>query len=182
MGVSTSSDHAGLALAGKEPFDPILLDVHLPGMEGYAVARALGAVPALQGTPIVAVTAFAVVGDREKALEAGCSGYIEKPIQPEPFVVQVDAFGPGPPSEPLRSSGVLVARTGQTRVDATRATAWQVEPGRYVRLCVRDEGSGIPPEVLPPFPALLHYREARKRQRPWPGHRPRPRPTAPRLD
>ena len=69
----------------------ILLDIQLPTMNGYAVARALRQNAALQATPIVAVTSYAMPGDREKALEAGCTGYIEKPINPDTFVAEVEA-------------------------------------------------------------------------------------------
>ena len=69
----------------------ILLDIQLPAMDGYAVARALRARAALRDTPIVAVTSYAMPGDREKALAAGCTGYIEKPIEPTTFVAEVEA-------------------------------------------------------------------------------------------
>ena len=68
----------------------ILLDIQLPGMDGYAVARALRQNAALQAVPIVAVTSYAMPGDREKALEAGCTGYIEKPINPDTFVAEME--------------------------------------------------------------------------------------------
>ena len=68
----------------------ILLDIQLPGMDGYAVARALRQIAALQAVPIVAVTSYAMPGDREKALEAGCTGYIEKPINPDTFVAEME--------------------------------------------------------------------------------------------
>ena len=61
-------------------------------MDGYAVARALRSNPALQDTPIVAVTSYAMPGDREKALAAGCNGYIEKPINPETFVAEIERY------------------------------------------------------------------------------------------
>jgi len=80
---------AGLELATRERFDLILLDIQLPGMDGHAVARALRAHPALGKVPIVAVTSYAMVGDREKALAAGCDGYLEKPINPATFVTDV---------------------------------------------------------------------------------------------
>ena len=70
--------------------DVILLDIQLPGMDGYAVARALRGESALARVPVIAVTSYAMVGDREKALGAGCTGYIEKPIDPETFVDQVE--------------------------------------------------------------------------------------------
>lgn len=70
--------------------DLILLDIQLPGMDGYAVARAIRAISALERVPIIAVTSYAMVGDREKALAAGCTGYIEKPIDPETFIRDVE--------------------------------------------------------------------------------------------
>ena len=70
----------------------ILLDIQLPTMDGYAVARALRKNSALKNVPIVAVTSYAMVGDREKTLEAGCNGYMEKPINPETFVEEVERY------------------------------------------------------------------------------------------
>ncbi len=89
---------SGIALAQGLAPDLILLDIQLPGMDGYAVARALREIPALRETPIVAVTSYAMVGDREKSLQAGCNGYIEKPINPETFVVEIQRFTPSPPN------------------------------------------------------------------------------------
>ncbi|MBC8096829.1 MAG: response regulator [Akkermansiaceae bacterium] len=68
----------------------ILLDIQLPTMDGYAVASALREIESLRNIPIIAVTSYAMVGDREKALAAGCSGYIEKPINPETFVAEIE--------------------------------------------------------------------------------------------
>lgn len=87
----------GLALA--RGFDPalILLDIQLPGMDGYAVARELRATPALEAVPVIAVTSYAMTGDRERCLAAGCSGYLEKPIDPLTFASQVEAFLKDPP-------------------------------------------------------------------------------------
>jgi two-component system cell cycle response regulator DivK len=73
----------------------ILLDIQLPTMDGYAVARALRLNASLQETPIVAVTSYAMPGDREKALAAGCNGYIEKPIDPDSFVTTLELLLPG---------------------------------------------------------------------------------------
>ena len=81
---------AGIELASCNPPDIILLDIQLPEMDGYAVARALRRIPALRDTPIMAVTSYAMPGDREKALEAGCTGYMEKPIDPETFARDVE--------------------------------------------------------------------------------------------
>jgi two-component system cell cycle response regulator DivK len=82
----------GVKLARAETPDLILLDIQLPTMDGYSVARALRTIESLRQVPIVAVTSYAMVGDREKALEAGCNGYIEKPINPETFVAEVESY------------------------------------------------------------------------------------------
>lgn len=77
---------SGVRAAASNPPDIILLDIQLPQMDGHAVARALRELRELDGTPIIAVTSYAMVGDREKSLAAGCDGYIEKPIDPDTFV------------------------------------------------------------------------------------------------
>lgn len=82
----------GITLATRVKPDLILLDVQLPVMDGYAVARILRSNPELKETPIVAVTSYAMAGDREKALESGCTGYIEKPINPDTFMAQVENY------------------------------------------------------------------------------------------
>ncbi len=81
-----------IALARTFTPDLVLLDIQLPFMDGYAVARALREIESLRRVPIVAVTSYAMVGDREKALAAGCDGYLEKPIDPETFVTVVETF------------------------------------------------------------------------------------------
>ena len=82
----------GIELAVELVPDIILLDVQLPGLNGYDVASALRNNATLNGVPIVAVTSFALQGDKEKALAAGCVGYLEKPIDPESFVASVVSF------------------------------------------------------------------------------------------
>ena len=69
--------------------DLILLDIQLPLMDGYAVARELRGHSLLAKTPIIAVTSYAMAGDRERAMGAGATDYIEKPINPDTFVEQV---------------------------------------------------------------------------------------------
>lgn len=90
--VSASDGASGIELAQQTLPDLILLDIQLPMMDGYEVARALRTIESLKLTPIVAVTSYAMVGDREKCLAAGCNGYIEKPINPETFVAEVSTF------------------------------------------------------------------------------------------
>ncbi len=84
----------GIQMAGEVMPDLILLDIQLPGMDGYAVARALRADPKVRHISIVAVTSYAMLGDREKAMAAGCDGYIEKPIDPDTFVGEIERFLP----------------------------------------------------------------------------------------
>ncbi len=92
-GVFSATDgKTGIEMAASILPDLILLDIQLPVMDGYAVARALRQIPVLQETRIVAVTSYAMPGDREKAIESGCSGYIEKPIDPDTFSLQVEAY------------------------------------------------------------------------------------------
>jgi CheY-like chemotaxis protein len=85
---------AGIKAAKESKPDLILLDIQLPVMDGYAVAKELRNDPNLIGTPIVAVTSHAMAGDRQRGLEAGCTGYIEKPINPDTFVGQVEQHLP----------------------------------------------------------------------------------------
>jgi len=98
--VPAESGPLGLELAATIRPDLILLDIQLPGMDGHAVARALKSDPRLKSIPIVAVTSYAMVGDREKVFAAGAEGYIEKPINPETFVTEVERFLRPPEKEP----------------------------------------------------------------------------------
>lgn len=82
----------GVEMAKEIKPDLILLDIQLPIMDGYAVARELRKNNELAGTVIVAVTSYAMVGDRERVLEAGADGYIEKPIDPDRFIDQIKKY------------------------------------------------------------------------------------------
>lgn len=82
----------GLAAARGERPALIICDVHLPHLDGYGVVRALKDDPQLRAIPVVAVTALAMPGDREKLLEAGFDGYLSKPIDPEEFVRRLEEF------------------------------------------------------------------------------------------
>jgi CheY-like chemotaxis protein len=79
----------GVEMAKETKPNLILLDIQLPRMDGYTVAHELRKNNELAGIPIVAVTSYAMVGDRERILAAGADGYIEKPIDPEIFVEQI---------------------------------------------------------------------------------------------
>lgn len=84
----------GLGAARAEPFDLIVCDIHMPNMDGYEVARQLKADPNTRAIPLVAITALAMVGDRDKVLAAGFDGYISKPVDPDSFVRQIEEFLP----------------------------------------------------------------------------------------
>ncbi len=83
---SARDGRSGIDLASEVRPDLILLDIQLPLMDGYAVAETLRGTPALSAIPIIAVTSFAMLGDREKCLAAGATDYVEKPIDPDTFV------------------------------------------------------------------------------------------------
>jgi len=92
--IAARDGKSGVALANQINPAVILLDIQLPGMDGYAVAAALRSTTGLERVPIVAVTSFAMLGDREKILSAGASDYIEKPINPDTFVEQIKKHVP----------------------------------------------------------------------------------------
>jgi len=82
----------GVEMAKKIQPDLILLDIQLPKMNGYEVARAIRSDASLANTPIVAITSYAMPGDKEKSLEAGCNGYIKKPIDPDTFIEDIETY------------------------------------------------------------------------------------------
>lgn len=75
----------GIELVQKEKPDFILLDIQLPDIEGLEVLKEIRSLKEIAEIPVIAVTSFAMSGDREKLLNAGCNGYIEKPV--DPFIV-----------------------------------------------------------------------------------------------
>lgn len=89
--VADSAVEALQRLAEHVP-DLILMDVQLPGQDGLSLARFLKSAPETAGIPIVALTAHAMIGDREQALKAGCVGYLSKPIDTRTFGEQVRGF------------------------------------------------------------------------------------------
>lgn len=90
--LTARNGEAGLEAAQREHPDLIICDIQLPILDGYEVARWLKSHPDLRTIPLVAVTALAMVGDRDRVLAAGFDGYIAKPIEPQTFVAQVEHF------------------------------------------------------------------------------------------
>lgn len=88
--IAARDGQEGIDKARQEQPNLIVLDMQLPIIDGYEVARRLKKMPECKAIPIVAVTSFAMVGDRERVLAAGCQGYIEKPVNPETFVEQIE--------------------------------------------------------------------------------------------
>lgn len=137
----------GVELARRQKLDLILLDIHMPQMDGYEVVRRLKNDRDCREIPIVAVTALAMVGDREKILASGFSGYIAKPIDPEAFLAQVQAYlgnahttsvppptnwqqeGPPETTSPVRKFAVvLFVDNMQSNIDLVRSV---MEPSGY---------------------------------------------------
>lgn len=82
--------YEGIELAGHSQPTLILLDIQLPIMDGFTVVEELRRNPDLDQVPVVAITSHAMVGDRERILAAGCDGYIEKPIDPDTFMGEIE--------------------------------------------------------------------------------------------
>lgn len=82
----------GLRVAREEKPDLILIDINLPEVDGYEITTQLRRIEGLRNVPIVALTANVLKGDRERCLEAGCSGYIQKPIDIDLLPAQIAAF------------------------------------------------------------------------------------------
>lgn len=91
--VKATSGEEALALTrdGAAP-DLILMDIHLPGMDGLSVVRAMKAEAKTAAIPILALTAHAMRGDKDRFLEAGCDGYISKPIDVKTFIASIERY------------------------------------------------------------------------------------------
>jgi len=90
--LAASDGTEGLELVHREKIDLIICDISLPDIDGFEVARQLKNDPELCRIPLIAVTALAMVGDRERMLASGFDGYISKPIDPAAFVQQIEVF------------------------------------------------------------------------------------------
>jgi two-component system cell cycle response regulator DivK len=82
----------GVATAEKEQPDLIIMDIQLPGLDGYEATRRIKANPALRHIPIIVVTSYALSGDDVKAFEAGCDAYVTKPFVPRELLAKIRAY------------------------------------------------------------------------------------------
>ena len=83
---------SGVEKAIKEKPDLVIMDIQLPNINGLEATKRIRASEADHNVPIIALTYYAMTGDREKALAAGCTGYIEKPINPETFMAEIERY------------------------------------------------------------------------------------------
>jgi len=90
--IQSNNGYDGIAKAKDFKPDAIILDIQLPEMNGYEVTRELRKNEELKNIPVIVVTSFAMIGDKNKAMDAGADGYIEKPIDPETFISQMESF------------------------------------------------------------------------------------------
>jgi CheY-like chemotaxis protein len=89
---ATSGEEALSIARGGDPVDLILMDIHLPGIDGLSVVREMKMEPRTRAVPILALTAHAMRGDRDRFLEAGCDGYISKPIDVKTFLSSIRTY------------------------------------------------------------------------------------------
>jgi two-component system, cell cycle response regulator DivK len=91
--VVSDGEQAVASVEGADPKpDLVLMDMLLPKMNGYEATRAIKAMDGGAEIPVIALTAYSMKGDRERILEAGCDGYIAKPIDPETFVSEMEEY------------------------------------------------------------------------------------------
>lgn len=90
--IEARSGEEGVELAIKDKPDLVLMDIQLPGIDGLEATRRIRESKADGTIPIIALTSYAMAGDREKALSAGCTGYIEKPINPDTFMSEIEKY------------------------------------------------------------------------------------------
>jgi two-component system cell cycle response regulator len=110
--VLTAADgEEGLEVVRQSLPDLIICDVQLPKLDGFGVAAQLKSHPTLRSIPLLAVTALAMVGDRDKLLAAGFDGYLSKPIDPEAFVPDVEVYLPSTQAIPLSERLIITTST-----------------------------------------------------------------------
>jgi two-component system cell cycle response regulator len=125
---ATDGEKGVTALAAGE-FDIVVCDLQLPVLSGFEVLERIRADPRLRGMRVIAVTALAMVGDRERILARGFDGYLAKPIDPRTFVKQLESFLPG--SESARAAAAPSA-AAEPEAPAARAPSPELRGGRRV--------------------------------------------------
>jgi len=158
----------GLEAARRDRPDLILCDLQMPKLDGYGVARAIRGDARLSDLPLVAVTAYAMRGDRDQVIAAGFTGYITKPIVPEEFVGQVESFlaphgqgrvAPGPArvcegaftAPAQRGASILVVDNSPVNLSLMRST---LEPFGYLICTAASVKDGLelaraaPPDMI----------------------------------
>lgn len=139
-GYLVSSEHdgeAGIVTARRTCPHLIVCDVHMPNMDGYEVVRCIKRDPALHSIPVIAVTALAMVGDREKLLAAGFDGYIGKPIDPENFIGQIERFLPAIARSNAAEDAFADEAQAEWPTAATRASILVVDDSPVNRELIR---------------------------------------------
>lgn len=138
--LTATDGERGLAVARSDRPDLIVCDIQMPGaLDGYAVARELKADPALRDVPRVALTAFAMVGDRERALDAGFDAHIAKPVEPDRFMAALDQLLPG---HGATRTGGTAGNSASSAPEAVRADLRAPREG-LVLLMVDDLASNL---------------------------------------
>lgn len=152
-GVTRGDD--GLAFVRQQRPDLVLCDIQLPGIDGYTIAAQLKADESLQQLPLIAVTAMAMVGDRDRVLSAGFDGYVSKPIDPQTFVAQIEPFlNLSPPAvlqvpplacatpaaPPVYRGTILVVDDTAVNVDLKRSI---LEPAGYRIVAAQTAADGL---------------------------------------
>ncbi len=159
--LSAADGETGLELARRNLPALVICDIGLPGLDGYAVAAQMKRHPVLREIPLIAVTALAMVGDRDKVLAAGFDGYIAKPMEPRTFVAQVEGFlakaGPAdgwPPAQarqPFRAT-VLVVDDSPVNIHLTRSilepNGYRVIEARTIREALEVARANLPDLIL----------------------------------
>ncbi len=90
--IEAGDAESGIQFARARKPDLILMDVHLPGMDGLSATRIIKEDPVLKHIPVIALTSYAMQGDAKKAMQAGCDGYITKPIDTRAFLDTIRKF------------------------------------------------------------------------------------------
>lgn len=146
--LEAANGREGLALAESQRPDLILMDINLPDVDGYECTRRLRSADGLSQIPILALTANVLEGDRQRALAAGCDGYIPKPIDVDELPDVIAAYlkkRPPLPDEALQKDG----QAAEAAPNPKLSTEAEKQPAPDVRPPVGGEGGSVtPPRTL----------------------------------